>query len=48
MSIKASGPCVQTVQPTRLYPTGQLDRAVRIARALERGVLILTEEPQDR
>jgi imidazolonepropionase-like amidohydrolase len=45
MSIKASGPRVQTILPPKVYPTWQLDRAVRIAKALERGVLILIESP---
>jgi hypothetical protein len=44
--VDASGPRVQTILPPRIYPTWQLEHAVRIARALQRGVLILTESPK--
>jgi hypothetical protein len=37
---------LETIQPPQRYSDAQLDRACRIACALDRGRLILCEEPK--
>jgi hypothetical protein len=44
MSIK--GVTIETIQPPTRYSYAQIDKACAIAQALNRGKLVLVEEPQ--